>query len=192
MSAPDDRRVDLAPLSEPTAEAGLAGGRIEISVLRHAGDWRGYGDIESLATACADAVGQMCQLAHPVCEVAVALMDDALVRALNRDHRGQDKPTNVLSFAARAASGYPVNKVDAYFLGDIALAQETLAREAVALGLPRQHHLQHLIVHGILHLLNFDHETDAEAVTMETLETAILQRLGIPDPYQVARPASRQ
>jgi len=112
-------------------------------------------------------------------EMSVLLAGDAAVQALNRDWRGIDKPTNVLSFpsAAPEAAGVPA------FLGDIAIAFETLAREAEAEKKPFLHHLAHLAVHGYLHLLGYDHQTDSEAEAMETLEREILAAMRIPDPY---------
>ena len=111
-------------------------------------------------------------------DVSLCLADDAALRALNLSWRGIDKPTNVLSFPA--APGRPG---EAPTLGDIALAYETLAREAEDLGVPLADHYRHLLVHGFLHLIGYDHETDAEAERMEALETKILARLGVADPY---------
>jgi probable rRNA maturation factor len=105
----------------------------------------------------------------------VLLADDAVVRDLNARFRGQDKPTNVLSFPA--AEGTPPHR------GDIALAYETCAAEARAQGKPLAHHLQHLVVHGVLHLLGFDHMDEGEAEAMEARERAVLAGLGVPDPY---------
>ena len=107
--------------------------------------------------------------------VALLLTSDLAVQALNAQFRGQDKPTNVLAFPA------PTNPER--FLGDVALAYETCAREAAEQGKPLGHHLQHLAAHGVLHLLGYDHVTDAEAQEMEGLERAILAGLGIADPY---------
>jgi probable rRNA maturation factor len=113
-------------------------------------------------------------------EVSVLLADDATVRTLNRDWRGVDKPTNVLSFpAAPQPAGMP------RLLGDIAVAHETLVREAGQEGKPILHHLAHLVVHGYLHLMGYDHESDSEAEAMEDLEREILRALRIPDPYRV-------
>lgn len=109
--------------------------------------------------------------------VTLLLTDDQTVADLNRRFRQQDKPTNVLSFPA------PANPER--FLGDIALAYGVCAREAVEQGKPLAHHLQHLVAHGVLHLLGYDHVSDAEASEMEGLERAILAGLGIPDPYAV-------
>jgi probable rRNA maturation factor len=111
-------------------------------------------------------------------EVSLCLADDAALRALNSRWRGIDKPTNVLSFPSSAG-----RLGDATMLGDIALAYETLAREGESLGVPLTDHYRHLIAHGFLHLIGYDHETDAEAERMEALETRILARLGAADPY---------
>jgi probable rRNA maturation factor len=113
-------------------------------------------------------------------ELAIVLTDDAAIRALNRDWRGNDAATNVLSFPAhepRGARGIP------RLLGDIVIAYETTEREARAERKPFAHHLTHLAVHGFLHLVGYDHMADEEAEAMEGLETAILARLGVPDPY---------
>lgn len=112
-------------------------------------------------------------------EIGLVFGDDALLRRLNRTYRGIDKPTNVLSFAGepRTPSG------EAGSLGEVILARQTLVGEARAQRKPVADHLTHLVVHGVLHLLGYDHETDAEAERMERLETAILARLGIADPY---------
>ena len=113
-------------------------------------------------------------------ELAVMLTDDAGIRALNHDWRGIDKPTNVLSFPAIAL---PDEGSQPRALGDIAIAYETTRREATSENKPFGHHLSHLAVHGFLHLIGYDHETDDDAETMEELERHILARLGIPDPY---------
>jgi probable rRNA maturation factor len=115
--------------------------------------------------------------------VGVVLTDDAEQQRLNRDYRGQDKPTNVLSFAL-TDSGDPVAPGMPVLLGDIVLAFETVAREAAEQDKPLADHLRHLVVHGALHLLGFDHENAAEAAIMEAREAAILRRLGVPDPYR--------
>jgi probable rRNA maturation factor len=112
-------------------------------------------------------------------EVSLCLADDATLRALNARFRGIDRPTNVLSFPA-AEPGHPG---EARALGDIALAFETLEREAAELAIPLADHYRHLIAHGFLHLIGYDHETDTEAERMEALETRILARLGAGDPY---------
>lgn len=111
--------------------------------------------------------------------VSVLLADDAAVQALNRDWRKIDKPTNVLSFPATPAKGPGIPAL----LGDIAIAFETVDREAQAEGKPFLHHLAHLAVHGYLHLLGYDHQTDSEAEAMEALEREILAVMRVPDPY---------
>lgn len=124
-------------------------------------------------------------------EVSVLLTSDAAVQNLNRDYRGQDRPTNVLAFEAdkpedeATAAGVPL------LLGDVVLARETLLREAKAQGKAPADHLRHLVVHGALHLLGFDHQAEAEAERMEAAEIAILAVLGIADPYAPARPTLR-
>ena len=110
--------------------------------------------------------------------LAVLLTDDASVRRLNAQWRHIDKPTNVLSFPPASGQQGPVTS-----LGDIAIAYETTAREAEEEDKPFANHLAHLAVHGFLHLLGHDHETDTAAEQMEGLERAILARLGVPDPY---------
>ena len=112
-------------------------------------------------------------------ELAVVLTDDEAVRALNRRWRGVDASTNVLSFPA----GPTLAHTEPRPLGDIAIAYETTAREAEAERKPLTHHLAHLTVHGFLHLLGYDHESDDTADAMEGLERTILARLDVPDPY---------
>jgi probable rRNA maturation factor len=110
-------------------------------------------------------------------EIAVALSSDAAVRELNARFRGQDKPTNVLSFPAASAEGTDCS-------GDIVIAYETVTREAADEGKDPLHHLVHLTVHGLLHLAGHDHDEDADAEAMEGLERRILLSLDIPDPYR--------
>jgi probable rRNA maturation factor len=111
-------------------------------------------------------------------ELSLLLTDDAEQRELNRQWRGKDAPTNVLSFPAIAPFG-----LVAGLLGDISLARETLEREAAEQGVALEAHFTHLVVHGFLHILGYDHQTEAEALQMEGLETEILAGLGIADPY---------
>ena len=119
--------------------------------------------------------------------LVVLLTDDASIRRLNAQWRRIDKPTNVLSFPAGSHQQGPVTS-----LGDIAIAYETTAREAKEEGKPLADHLAHLAVHGFLHLLGYDHDSDADAETMEGLERVILARLGIPDPYVAHEPLARE
>lgn len=110
-------------------------------------------------------------------EVSFLFCDDARMRELNRQFRGLDKPTNVLSFPG------PEPLESAHFLGDIALAYETIAREAQEQGKSLDRHSRHMIVHGFLHLLGYDHEAAADAEEMEAAEIHILQHLGVENPY---------
>jgi probable rRNA maturation factor len=138
--------------------------------------WQAIGDVTTVVQRAATALA-----AAPGAGVAagmtavVALGSDADVQVLNKQYRNQDKPTNVLSFPSGDASRQA--------LGDIILARETVEAEARALALPIAHHIQHLIVHGLLHLLGFDHDTDTDAQRMEAIETKVLAGLGIADPY---------
>lgn len=116
-------------------------------------------------------------------EISLVLSDDAEVRTLNHSYRGQDKPTNVLSFAALDDGEAPQPEDGPLVLGDVIIAFETTAAEAAAEDKTLLRHLSHLVVHGVLHLLGHDHQDDAEAEEMERLETAVLGALGIPDPY---------
>lgn len=118
-------------------------------------------------------------------ELTIVLTDDAAIRALNREWRAKDAVTNVLSFPAKEPRP---GRGTGRLLGDIVIAYETTAREARAERKPFAHHLAHLVVHGFLHLAGHDHQADDEAVAMEKLETAILARLDVPDPY-IARGA---
>ena len=115
-------------------------------------------------------------------ELGITLADAAAQRQLNRDYRAQDAPTNVLAFpvweaGTRLPPGAPV------LLGDVVLAVETVTQEAAEQEKPLADHLVHLTVHGVLHLLGYDHLTQTEAATMESLERSILAELGVPDPY---------
>jgi probable rRNA maturation factor len=112
-------------------------------------------------------------------EVSIVLTSDSAIRDLNRDWRGIDKPTNVLSFPASGQTAIG----DARLLGDIVIAYETLERECDDENRIFLHHLAHLSVHGFLHLIGYDHQTDVQAEEMEGLESKIMTRLNLPDPY---------
>lgn len=153
---------------------------IALDIIIEAGEWSRIPDVEALAQRAADAAVAVAEETHKDFEVSVMLADDARIRELNRDFRGKDKPTNVLSFPAPEQSGPTGSR----HLGDLALAYGTLVREAEEESKELAHHFAHLIVHGILHLLGYDHETDEEAEVMETLEVKALANLGIADPYR--------
>ena len=116
-------------------------------------------------------------------ELCINLADDACQQRLNRDFRGRDLPTNVLAFPAWAPGETPASDAP-LLLGDVVLAFETVAREAEEQRKPLAAHLSHLTVHGVLHLLGYDHLVPDEALRMEALESSILASLGVPDPYR--------
>ena len=143
--------------------------------------WRGALAARTLARQAIAASLAECGLAlRPDAELCVHLADDARARELNARWRGVDAATNVLSFPAAE----PAQVSDARLLGDIVLAFETAAREAAEERKPLADHYRHLVVHGFLHLLGFDHQDDAEARRMEALETRVLARIGVADPHQ--------
>ena len=157
--------------------------RLSLVVVEEAGDWGAFAPVEPAIDHVAAALAR-----HPRtravrgAEATIVLGDDALVRQLNTTSRGKDKPTNVLSFPFQAPPGAQATGI----LGDVILAAETVRREADDCGVPPVHHLQHLVLHGLLHLIGFDHETDAEAEDMELLETEILAGIGVADPHNAA------
>ncbi|MCB5174787.1 MULTISPECIES: rRNA maturation RNase YbeY [Microvirga] len=144
------------------------------------GDWARLEGAEALAQRAAEAAVAVADEADEDFEVSVMLADDAQIRELNRTWRNKDKPTNVLSFPAPEQPGAEGPR----HLGDIALAYETLVRESEEESKALADHFAHLIVHGVLHLLGYDHEIEAEAEIMEALEVKALATLGIADPYR--------
>ena len=123
-----------------------------------------------------------------IAEISVRLTSDAEVRSLNKSYRGKDKPTNVLSFPMvqpDLIDGLANSDDGEVLLGDIVLAQGVCAAEAAEKGVAIETHATHLIVHGMLHLLGYDHQGDAEGEAMEALERVALATLGIADPYAV-------
>lgn len=153
---------------------------LHIDVMVEAGEWQSEGELESLARRAIDAVLDEIGTRSGVFEVSLVFTDDAHIRSLNTSWRGRDKPTNVLSFPA---SSLKRNATLPPMLGDIILASETIAREAALEEKPFNHHVSHLIVHGLLHLMGYDHETEEDAEEMEAVERRALARLDIPDPY---------
>lgn len=117
-------------------------------------------------------------------ELSIRIVDTDEGRALNRDYRGKDYATNVLSFPAELPPG-----MNLPLIGDLAICAPVVAREAAEQGKTAHHHWAHLTIHGVLHLLGYDHVKDVEAEAMETLEKRILARLGIADPYALAEDA---
>lgn len=145
--------------------------------------WAAAADAEAIVHRAIAAAAAFVAADTGGAEIAVMLTDDAGIRTLNKNWRGQDKPTNVLSFPALQPTGKPSPDDAPRMLGDIAIAYETTRREADDEQKPFDRHLSHLAVHGFLHLVGYDHEKDADADAMENLERAILAELGIPDPY---------
>ena len=149
-------------------------------------------DAEALAAQAANAALSTARLAKfarsGVVEAALTLADDALSRELNHRYRGQDKPTNVLSFSGADGPGSAgqLGEGPPLILGDVVIARQTTVREAGEQGKPLQDHLRHLVVHGMLHLLGYDHQQATAAEEMERLEVEILATLGVPDPYHMA------
>ena len=155
---------------------------LEIEIVRHSDLWDSIevsGDALSRAALAAFAASSAAP--NGPCEVTLVLTDDEEMRELNRTWRGKDTSTNVLSFPAGEPAGEAHGAPSP--LGDIVLAGETVIEEAKLKGIPAADHAAHLVVHGMLHLLGFDHERDADAERMEALETKVLAGLGIADPY---------
>ena len=153
------------------------GAPLEVAVVVNADGWPD-GLEERATSAIHAALSQSGAKVAGVAEVTVVLTDDAEQHELNKQWRGFDKSTNVLSFPQLEPFA-PV----AGLVGDITLARETVEREAAEMGITLEAHFTHLVVHGFLHLLGYDHIEEAEAVKMESLETKILSGLGIADPY---------
>jgi len=139
--------------------------------------------IEKLCRSAVNAVFDTTGLLDQTPEISIALADNDAVHALNRDYRGMDKPTNVLSFPSGEDAVPP--EADMIMLGDIILAFETVREEAADQNKPIKNHTSHLVVHGVLHLLGYDHEDDNQAEEMEMLERQILAKLGVDDPYRL-------
>jgi probable rRNA maturation factor len=144
--------------------------------------WKALGDVESMIRL-AYRVTAAKVVAVAGRDVAILLTSDDAIAVLNAQYRGQDKPTNVLSFPAPALPASITLAGEEQPLGDIAIAYETVTREAAQEAKPPILHLAHLTVHGLLHLAGFDHQTSAEAERMESMEREILASIGIPDPY---------
>jgi len=165
--------------SEPMAPSALP--ITEILVV--ADCWQAEPEAEAVIERAIAAAAEFVAADAGESELAIMLTDDTGIQTLNRNWRGIDKPTNVLSFPALQPRGERQVDDAPRMLGDIAIAYETTRREADEEQKPFGHHLSHLAVHGFLHLIGHDHEKDQEAETMESMEREILLQLGIPDPY---------
>jgi probable rRNA maturation factor len=166
---------------------GLSACGIDIQLAVEAAGWPDAEVLEALsertvAAACAYLEKETGQdFPDRGCELSLVFGDDSAMRSINRQWRGKDKPTNVLSFPAG-----PVRPGErpGPMLGDIVFAVETVTREADATGIAFDNHLSHLLVHGFLHLLGYDHMNDADAGVMEGHETRIMAMLDLSDPYE--------
>lgn len=151
---------------------------IDIDILISSDDWDSVDDLDPLTRRCiAACVDESGVRLMDGCELSVTFCDDAGIRSLNAQWRGKDAATNVLSFPT---PGAVVNKP---LLGDIVIAYETVAQEAKEQEKTLHAHVTHMIMHGFLHLIGYDHESAAEAEEMETLERQIALTLGLRDPY---------
>ena len=187
--APDasDPEPPKSPTVSPTGSAPL----LSVDIVSDEADWSAFGDPDAAIDAAAAALAAKPGLIPAATVAVIALSSDAEVARLNATYRNKPNPTNVLSFPASPLP--PGRRPDPdrdepRALGDIILARETLLTEAASLGIPPVHHLQHLVIHGLLHLLGYDHETEPGTQAMESIETAVLATLGIPDPYADAPP----
>ena len=146
-----------------------------ITLVVEDAQWRAHRGLQARLKAAADAARKAAKLRG---DVTILLADNRRLKILNRDFRGKDRPTNVLSF--------PSNEKD--YRGDIALAYGVTSAEAKTARKTFADHAAHLVVHGVLHLAGYDHEREKDARIMEPLEVKILKRLGIADPYMAAAP----
>jgi probable rRNA maturation factor len=153
-----------------------AKGACKIDVIVESGLWKEPRVVKSLVRRAVKEAAAA--VSTSTAELAIVLTNDSAIRVLNRDWRGTDAATNVLSFPARGNGG------ELPHIGDIVLAYETVAREARDERKPFAHHIAHLTVHGFLHLCGYDHRRSKDAYEMEALERKILRRLAIPDPYR--------
>ncbi|MBB3993367.1 putative rRNA maturation factor [Sulfitobacter undariae] len=164
-----------------------------LDIVFEAGAWS-TDEFTPLAQGAVIATLRHMALEADACEITLLACDDARIAELNAEFRGKPTATNVLSWPAQPVAPPSEGQAppavergfdDMFELGDIALSYETCAREAAESGKPFSDHLTHLIVHGVLHLLGYDHETDGDAALMEGLEVEILGNLGLDDPYSV-------
>jgi probable rRNA maturation factor len=175
------RRNPIAGMQNPGTKLSSALPFTEVLVV--ADCWQTEPDAEAVIHRAINAAAEIADADVGEAELAVMLTDDSGLQTLNRNWRGIDKPTNVLSFPALQPTGSGTPDDAPRMLGDIAIAYQTTRKEADDEQKPFDHHLSHLAVHGFLHLIGYDHENDDDAEAMESLEQEILAQLGIPDPY---------
>jgi probable rRNA maturation factor len=158
---------------------------LDVEVSVEADAWSAVAKLEDLSRKAIDAVlTETREAVAPAAEVSLLFCDDEKIQELNKAWRGMDKPTNVLSFPA----AQPGAVATAPLLGDIVVAFETVQRESLEENKQLSDHVSHMVVHGFLHLLGYDHENEADAEKMESAEQRILARLGIADPYATTVP----
>ncbi len=188
MTTPDPDTRPKMP-SDTSPEISRAMGSLDIDIIVRDSCWEAA--VHDVVEVCrVSACVAFSAGGRPgVAEAALVLADDDFVAGLNRQYRNRGGATNVLSFAATDFSDHELSAMEPtmenspIMLGDIIVARETMVREAAESGISIEHHLRHLVVHGMLHLLGFDHMTDDEAAEMESRETQILATLGVADPY---------
>jgi len=172
---PENAQIDLTETDPGDTD-------LTVDVLIESDAWQMLPEAEDIARrAIAAAAASSTELGDRKAELSILLCDDETITALNGRWRGQEKPTNVLSFPTLPLQGAVT--CEKASLGDIAIAYGTLMREAGESGKAASAHLAHLVVHGFLHLLGYDHQTDDEAERMERVERDILARIGVADPY---------
>lgn len=157
---------------------------LAVEITRRVSGWEGVRD--GILVRAARAAFAAAREDATASELSLLLTDNEEISALNKTWRNKDGPTNVLSFRLDA----PHCNAAPRALGDVVLARETVVREAAARGIPAGQHAAHLVVHGVLHLMGYDHTGDREAREMEDLEARILATLGLPDPYS-SQPAAQ-
>jgi probable rRNA maturation factor len=173
----DSRQIVPSAIVKTNARAAQA---LTIAVVLQAGNWSKIGIDDATVMTCANALAN--SSAWPFREMVsatVALSTDSRVKRLNKTWRNKDQPTNVLSFPSPPST----RDETGLYIGDVILALETIQAEAHELGIPLADHFKHLVIHGLLHLLGYDHVNGTDAETMEQLETTILATLGVADPY---------
>jgi probable rRNA maturation factor len=164
----------------------VPGREVTVDVAEESAAWQTLADAAAICRGAALAALDAAVPALGESELSIVLGDDALLHELNRRWRDKDTPTNVLSFPAQdfTAALLATPPGEALPLGDVVLAYETIAGEAVEQGKALADHLAHLVVHGVLHLVGYDHEATEEAERMEALERTVLSGIGIADPYR--------
>jgi probable rRNA maturation factor len=184
--------VKAAMTGEAELALATADSRVQVPITISDPAWKAEGDVGATVRRAARAAMQALKDPNSIdseqVEISILLTGDSEVRNLNRDYRQVDSATNVLAFASGDA---PCPPDVPRLLGDVVLAHGTVSREAKARDLELTHHLAHLVVHGVLHLLGYDHQAVADAEAMERTEVRILAGLGIGDPYRRGRPGSR-